>query len=210
MKILLIDNYDSFTYNIVHLFAALPDVEVVVVRNDDDKLAAMMEQQSFDGIIIGPGPGDPTDPYYFGNNINIIRTTKLPLLGICLGFQGMATVYGASLKKATEPKHGKTSVFTHSKDSIFFFCPDEFNIMRYHSLMIDANQNIPNNIEIIGEVSHNDQSFSENGREIMALKIKNKPHYGVQFHPESFASEYGAQIAQNFINIIKKSKEASS
>jgi anthranilate synthase/aminodeoxychorismate synthase-like glutamine amidotransferase len=206
MKILLIDNYDSFTYNIVHLFAALSDVEVVVIRNDNEKLELMADAEDFDGIIIGPGPGDPTDPEYFGKNADIIRTTQLPLLGICLGFQGMATVYGASLKKAAEPKHGKTSIFSHSKDLIFSDCPDEFNIMRYHSLMIDADHNIPDNIEIIGEVSHADPSFSENGREIMALKIKDKAHYGVQFHPESFASEYGTQIAQNFIEIIKESK----
>lgn len=205
MKILLIDNYDSFTYNIVHLFASLPDVEVTVMRNDDKKLDSAVAT-TFDGVIIGPGPGDPSDGSYFGKNAEIILKSDKPLLGICLGFQGLAILHGAKLKKAKQPKHGKTSIFIHNDDELFIDCPDEFKVMRYHSLMIDAEQSIPKSIQIIGEVSLEDRSVDENGREIMALRIKDKPQYGVQFHPESFASEYGSQIAQNFIEIIKENK----
>ncbi len=204
MKILLIDNYDSFTYNILHLFAVIDGVEVTVLRNDDEKLSAEFANQNFDGVIIGPGPGDPTDPHYFGVNSDIIKSTKLPLLGICLGFQGLAVEHGAVLKKAIEPKHGKTSRLIHTDNELFDDCAEQFAVMRYHSLMIDATQDLPKSIEIIGEVVPSEQSVLENDREIMAIKISGKPQYGVQFHPESFATEYGTQLAKNFVNIMKE------
>ena len=206
MKLVLVDNYDSFTYNILHLFAAQPDVEVMVMRNDDKKINTLLELADVDGIIIGPGPGDPTNDKYFGSNNALIKNATVPILGICLGFQGIATLYGAKLVQSMHPKHGKTSKIVHSENKLFTGCPKTFSVMRYHSLIIDMNEGLPSDIQILSEVSHDDQSYVQNAREVMAIKIKDTQLYGIQFHPESFASEYGAQIAKNFIAIAKECK----
>lgn len=200
MKLLLVDNYDSFTYNIVHLFANLTDVEVVVRRNDEPFLA---DYQEYDGYIIGPGPGSPDDINYFGNCSELLRIADKPLLGICLGFQGLAVEMGAHLKKAEKPMHGKTSKLAVTIPAALLEqvkTGDE--VMRYHSLMIDASQELPKDLVVCAEVIGGSDS-SQNGREIMAISHATRPLYGVQFHPESFATICGKTIAQNFVNIVR-------
>ncbi|MBW3569148.1 aminodeoxychorismate/anthranilate synthase component II [Candidatus Parcubacteria bacterium] len=207
MKLLLIDNYDSFTYNLLHLFAKNNDVDINVVRNDavpiDD-----LKNQKYAGVIIGAGPGDPSDQEYFGENMKVIKdfgSQGLPILGICLGFQGIAIAYGATLKQAKLPQHGKTSrLYIHDESDLFTGVAQSIEVMRYHSLMINADGNIPPELKITAEVDERAKTVEANGREIMALKHSSLPIYGVQFHPESFATELGDKIASNFINTIKR------
>lgn len=209
MKILLIDNYDSFTYNLLHLFAKIQDVEVEVVRNDEDFLNRLANGE-FDGVIISPGPGNPTDEHYFGENMKVIEKYGLkgmPILGVCLGFQGIAAYFGASLKKAKSPMHGKTSKLKIlEKDSLLNGLNDHIEVMRYHSLMIDTDKPLPEEIIFTAQTDASEQSVRLNGQEMMALRHKDLAIYGVQFHPESFASEMGDTLADNFINIIKHAK----
>ncbi|HET7673493.1 MAG TPA: aminodeoxychorismate/anthranilate synthase component II [Candidatus Saccharimonadales bacterium] len=207
IKLLIIDNYDSFTYNLVHLFGALPDVNVKVVRNDDDFILEL-EKGGIDGVIISPGPGTPLDKEYFGKNdevINRFGKQGLPILGICLGFQGIAVAFGAELKEAPLPQHGKASALKIIKNGrILAGVPDGIKVMRYHSLMLDAAKTIPAELDILAESKPGSPSIELNGREVMAVEHKEYPIYGLQFHPESYATELGNIIAGNFVNIIKE------
>lgn len=204
MQLLLVDNYDSFTYNVLHLFGALPDVSVTVRRNDDEFLSSL---GSFDGYIIGPGPGSPEDTAYFGACRQLIQRAERPLLGICLGFQGLAVEYGAKLIPANQPMHGKTSHIAVTKPHrLLTRLTDQFEAMRYHSLMIDTQSGLPSELEVLAEVDHTAASVSYNGREIMAITHHERPLYGVQFHPESFATTSGQQLAQNFVDIVRNFK----
>ncbi|HEX5798228.1 MAG TPA: aminodeoxychorismate/anthranilate synthase component II [Candidatus Saccharimonadales bacterium] len=209
MKILLIDNYDSFTYNLLHLFAQISGVEVEVVRNDENFLDRLAKGE-FDGVIISPGPGNPTDEHYFGNNMKVIENyglKGLPVLGVCLGFQGIATYFGAKLKKADSPMHGKTSKLkVLENDNLLKGLDSGIEVMRYHSLMIDTSYPLPDEVVFTAEVDRNEDSVKLNGIEMMALRHQALPIYGVQFHPESFASELGDALAKNFVNIIKHAK----
>jgi anthranilate synthase component 2 len=205
-RLLIIDNYDSFTYNLEHLFGALPDVSVQVVRNNDDFIP-MLEQGAYDGVIISPGPGTPLDEDYFGRNTEVINRfgrEGLPILGICLGFQGIAAVFGASLKEAPLPQHGKTSKLKIIKENpVITGVPDLIDVMRYHSLMINTDQSIPDELDLFAETDPDAPSVEKNGREIMGIAHTKYPIYGLQFHPESYATELGAVIAENFVNIVK-------
>ena len=206
MKILLIDNYDSFTYNLLHLFAQIDGVDVEVIRNDQDFLGKLASG-AFDGVIISPGPGDPRDKHYFGKNMQVIEDfglKGLPVLGVCLGFQGIAAYFGASLKKAISPMHGKTSKLKIlQNDALLKGLRDGTRTMRYHSLMIDTDKSLPGELVFTAETDSTEDSVKQNGREIMAISHKTLPLYGVQFHPESFATETGDILANNFVKIIK-------
>lgn len=208
MKILLVDNYDSFTYNLQHLFMQIKDIDVIVVRNDENFLEIAGQ---VDGVIISPGPGDPNDHKYFGNNNKLIAeygTKGLPILGVCLGFQGIACHFGAKLKRAKTPMHGKTSrISLLQKDELLSGIENGDEVMRYHSLMIDTDYDQPTDLIYTAEIERNSESTSQNGREIMALKHINLPLYGVQFHPESFATNSGSLIANNFVQIIRSYRE---
>ncbi|MEX2014483.1 MAG: aminodeoxychorismate/anthranilate synthase component II [Candidatus Saccharimonadales bacterium] len=209
MKILLIDNYDSFTYNLLHLFAQINGVEVEVVRNDENFLGKLSTGE-FDGVIISPGPGDPTNEHYFGKNMQVIKDyglKGLPVLGVCLGFQGIAAYFGAKLKKADSPMHGKTSKLKIlQNDGLLKNMDSGIEVMRYHSLMIDTYNPLPDEIIFTAEVDRNEDSVKLNGIEMMACRHQALPIYGVQFHPESFASELGDTLAKNFVNIIQSTK----
>lgn len=210
MKLLLIDNYDSFTYNLVHLFAAHKDTIVDVCRNDQNFMS-QLKSNNYDGVIISPGPGNPNDKAYFGNNMKVIEQfgmNGMPILGVCLGFQGIASFFGAKLKQARLPQHGKTSkLVLRDESELFAKIPDGIDVMRYHSLMIDDSYPIASELKITAEVVPESRTVKVNGREIMALEHISLPIYGVQFHPESFASEMGGQIAKNYIDIVKRHKD---
>lgn len=210
IRLLIIDNYDSFTYNLVHLFGRLPEVSVHVARNDGDFIPKLAEG-SYDGVVISPGPGNPTDKEYFGKNMEVIERFGrggLPILGICLGFQGIAAAFGAHLKEAPLPQHGKTSELKIlQKSPLLKNIPDGANVMRYHSLMIDMDKPFPDSLQILAETAPDALTVRKNGREIMGLQHKDLPIFGLQFHPESYATELGGIIAGNFIDIISGQRQ---
>jgi anthranilate synthase component II len=185
-KILIIDNYDSFTYNLVHM---VPNS--VVIRNNELTLE-QIKAQKFDKIIISPGPGSPDDPKYFGVCSEVILQLgkTIPILGICLGMQGISHFFGGEVKSAKNKMHGKISTINHTQNSIFANIPNNINIMRYHSLVVS---NLPDCLEIL--------ATSADDREIMAIRHTKYPIFGVQYHPESFASQYGEELINNFLNL---------
>lgn len=213
MKVLIIDNYDSFTYNLYQYIGetltraqqqkVVPQFELIVKRNNEitlDEVKALAP----DRIIISPGPGSPDDPAYFGVCADVIRNLgpTTPLLGVCLGMQGIAHVFGGNIVKASIPMHGKTSVITHNEAGLFKNTPNHIEIMRYHSLVAEASS-LPICLEvtaIVGEhpTSALDGSINE-GVEIMAVKHKDYPIHGIQYHPESFATEGGKELIANFL-----------
>jgi anthranilate synthase component 2 len=191
MKVLLIDNFDSFTYNLYQYLGELCE-QIEVVRNNQIPLDQLANGE-FTHIVISPGPGNPTNIDYFGGSMRVIDTyhKTIPILGVCLGHQGIGAYFGAKVIKAPAIMHGKVSTFKHSGHGILANLPDEITVMRYHSLVIDK-ASIPAELIVDG--------YAEDGS-IMAVHHEEYPMFGVQFHPESFRTVVGKQILQNFINI---------
>lgn len=189
MKIILLDNYDSFTYNLVHYIGEL-GAEVTVYRNDMVSTAYIIEQKP-DGIVISPGPGTPEQS---GICLELIKTAsgKIPIFGVCLGMQAMGEVFGGKVIRAPKPMHGKISPVIHHATGIFSGLASPFNATRYHSLIVER-KSLPDCLEITAE--------NEEGL-IMGLQHKKHNTHGVQFHPESIASEYGHAIIKNFLDLI--------
>jgi anthranilate synthase component 2 len=188
--ILMIDNYDSFTYNIVQYCLEL-GADLKVIRNDELSVKEI-EKLNPEKIIISPGPATPDDAGICLDILDYFQD-KLPMFGICLGHQSIAQVFGGEVIRAKNMMHGKVSQVELTKDSeIFNKIPQIFNATRYHSLVVNQN-NLPNTIEPL--------AYSSDDKEIMALKIKDKDIYGVQFHPESIMSEFGHEIIGNFLKI---------
>jgi len=188
--ILMIDNYDSFTYNIVQYCREL-GADLKIIRNDEMSVKEIEELHP-EKIIISPGPATPDDAGVTLAVINHFKD-KVPILGICLGHQSIAQVFGANVVRAKNMMHGKVSRMKRSGECrIFNDLPQEFSATRYHSLIVEK-EKLPQMIE--------PTAFSEDDNEIMALKIKDKEIYGVQFHPESIMSEYGHEIIGNFLKI---------
>ncbi len=190
MTILLIDNYDSFTYNLFHFLGEL-GAEVRVERNDaltaDQALALKPE-----GIVLSPGPCTPNEA---GICLEVIRKAggSVPILGVCLGHQAIGQVYGGTIVRAPEPMHGKLSKIHHTGKSVFRGLNNDFNATRYHSLTI-APESMPAVLEVT--------ATSEDGV-IQGVMHKNHPVHGVQFHPESIASENGHALLQNFLTLAR-------
>jgi len=188
--ILMIDNYDSFTYNIVQYCKEL-GANLRVIRNDEMSVQEI-EALNPEKIIISPGPASPDEA---GITLDVIKhfKNKVPILGICLGHQSIAQVFGADVVRAKNMMHGKTSTMKQSKTcEIFKDLPQEFIATRYHSLIVDKNTLPPDLIPT---------AYSTDDNEIMALKVKDKDIYGVQFHPESIMSQYGHEMIGNFLKI---------
>ncbi len=188
--ILMIDNYDSFTYNIVQYCREL-GAELKIIRNDEmtlDEIIALNPEK----IIISPGPATPDEAGISLEVIEHFKDTK-PLLGICLGHQSIAQVFGADIVRAKNMMHGKTSTMQRVGEcAIFNKIPEIFTATRYHSLIVDK-ESIPDVII--------PTAFSGDDNEIMALEIKDRSIYGVQFHPESIMSEFGHEIIDNFLKL---------
>ena len=191
-NILLIDNYDSFTYNLRHYFGEL-GADVVVVRNDQITPENAVSTE-FDGIVISPGPGTPDDAGICMNVIRKAAEIDKPVLGVCLGHQCIGQVFGGNVVRAPSPMHGKVSRIHRRNGGLFIDFPSPFDATRYHSLIIDRDT-LPDCLEIMAETED---------RLIMAVQHKSKNIHGVQFHPESIASEYGHKLLQNFLNLIDK------
>jgi len=217
MKVYIIDNYDSFTYNLYQFIGEIltsekmrgniQDFSVVVKRNDEVSIEEL-KALSPDRIIISPGPGSPDDEAYFGVCADIIRDLgkTIPMMGVCLGMQGMVHVFGGKVVKAPLPMHGKTSPIAHNGEGIFKDIPDQLEIMRYHSLVAE-NESFPEALEVtssVGELAEADFSNLDVIRaggdfEIMGVRHKEYPIQGIQFHPESFATEGGKDLIRNFL-----------
>lgn len=191
MKILLLDNYDSFTYNLVHYLAELR-AEVAVHRNDQISVADIMAQKP-DGLVVSPGPGTPQQS---GICLPLIREAsgKIPIFGVCLGHQAIGEAFGGRVVRAPKPMHGKISSIYHEGLSVFRGLPIPFNATRYHSLVVDR-ASLPACLEVT--------AITADDGLIMGLSHKTHNTHGVQFHPESIASEHGHAILKNFLDGIK-------
>ncbi|MBK8161618.1 MAG: aminodeoxychorismate synthase component I [Gammaproteobacteria bacterium] len=185
MKTLLIDNYDSFTFNLYQLIAEVNRVPPVVVRNDTAPWSEI-RQLDFDNIVISPGPGRPERPQDFGICAEAIRECPVPVLGVCLGHQGIGHLYGGKVDYAARVMHGRPSLIHHTGQDIFKGIPSPFTAIRYHSLHV---------AELSDELDK--LAWTEDGM-LMGLRHKTRRIWGVQFHPESICSEYGHQILENF------------
>ncbi len=190
MKVLVIDNYDSFVYNLVQYIGELGG-NPTVYRNDQLTLQQAMKLDS-ERIVISPGPGTPEDPHYFGVCSKVLQemSSKIPTLGVCLGNQGIISVFGGKVVRANNLMHGKTSIIKHDGKGIFEGVKNPFTATRYHSLVGDK-ATIPACIEVSAQ--------STDDEEIMAVRHKKYPITGVQFHPESILCEDGKRIIKNFL-----------
>jgi len=198
LKFLIIDNYDSFVYNIAQYLGEL-GVECDVIRNDKITLQQIKEKK-YDAIIISPGPGTPEDKKYFGVCSEVIKDIgpHTPILGVCLGHQGIIHAFGGKVTNAGCVRHGKTSPVNHSNSKLFTDVKNPFRATRYHSLVGDKT--------IIPEVLQVTATASDDG-EIMAIEHKEYLIQGVQFHPESIMTEDGKKILSNFIKQVKDRKK---
>ena len=188
MKVLLIDNYDSFIHILSDYFAQL-GVDCVVIRNDEAKLLKLTPKD-FDAMVIGPGPATP-DKSGFLMTILPNWISNLPVLGVCLGHQAIGEYFGAKLLRAKKPMHGKVDQMTHSGGEIFEGVPNGFFATRYHSLIL---KDLPPVLK--GDCWCND--------ELMALSHVSLPVFGLQFHPESCETQFGLRIVKNFLDLAKK------
>ena len=184
----MIDNYDSFTYNLVQYLGELGE-NLKVYRNDKITVKEIRKLKP-DAIVISPGPGTPQDA---GISVDAIRELqgKMPILGVCLGHQAIGYCFGGRIIRAKNLMHGKTSKIHHKGEAIFKGLPNPFEATRYHSLLVDS-KNFPKELEILAWTKE---------KEIMGLRHRRFPIYGVQFHPESIMTKVGKQLLQNFLKI---------
>jgi anthranilate synthase component 2 len=194
MKIILLDNYDSFTYNLVHYLGEL-GAEVTVYRNDALTVDALMALKP-DGIVISPGPGTPAES---GITVELIQKAsgKIPIFGVCLGQQAIGEAFGGKVVRAPAPMHGKISSIYHEGRTVFKNLPIPFNATRYHSLIVDR-ASLPDTLEVT--------AITADDGLIMGLSHKTHNTHGVQFHPESIASENGHQLIKNFLDGITEKR----
>ena len=186
--ILIIDNYDSFTYNLVQYFGTL-DPNLEIHRNDKISLDKIKNMNP-DRIVISPGPGRPEDA---GLSIDVVKEfgASIPIFGICMGHQAITVAFGGRVERANEIVHGKTSIITHSGSAIFKGIPETFEATRYHSL-VAMEDSFPEELKVTAKTG--------NGL-IMGLEHKKHPVFGVQFHPESIVTEYGMDMVKNFLEV---------
>ncbi|WP_199578503.1 aminodeoxychorismate synthase component I, partial [Streptomyces sp. CRB46] len=191
MRTLLVDNYDSFTYNLFHYLSRVNGREPEVIRNDDPGWRPEL-LDAFDNVVLSPGPGTPHRPADFGLCATIAEEGRLPVLGVCLGHQGLALAHGARVGRAPEPRHGRTSVVRHDGTGLFAGLPFPLEVVRYHSLAVT---DLPPEIEAT--------AWSSDGV-LMALRHRTLPLWGVQFHPESIGTQEGHRLLDNFRRLTER------
>jgi anthranilate synthase component 2 len=184
---LLIDNYDSFTYNLWHYLGEL-GAEVIVKRNDAVSVADVLAM-NLEGVVLSPGPSIPENA---GICIELIRQAgRIPILGVCLGHQAIGAAFGGRVIRAPEPMHGKVGRILHDRSGVFAGLPSPFSATRYHSLIVERDT-LPANLRVT--------ATSEDGL-VMGMQHTERPIHGVQFHPESIASQHGHQLLRNFLTL---------
>ena len=183
--ILVIDNYDSFTYNLVHYIGEC-NFEVLVKRNDELTINEIHSLNP-EKIVISPGPCTPKEA---GISIEIVQESQVPLLGVCLGHQSIGVAFGANVVRAKSIMHGKVSAVIHGKKGLFSGLPSPYNVTRYHSLALEK-KNLPPCFDITAWTDD---------QEIMAINHKTLPFFGVQYHPEAILTEYGFDLLKNFLD----------
>jgi anthranilate synthase component 2 len=201
MKILIIDNYDSFTYNLYQVIGSLlqnkQETSIIDVYRNDALTLQEIKDRKYDRIVISPGPGNPADKEYFGVCAEVLteigKTT--PVLGVCLGLQGLAYYFGGQVVKAKLPMHGKTSLINHDEKGVFANLPQGLEVMRYHSLIVDKDS-LPSCFKITARSYY---GRNKEDYEIMGLRHLEYQIEGIQFHPESFATEGGEKMIANFL-----------
>jgi len=194
--ILMIDNYDSFTYNLVQVLAGA-GAEVEVVRNDAESVKALLARGP-EGIVLSPGPGRPEDA---GVCLDLLRERpQVPLLGVCLGHQALGVVFGARVDRAPRLMHGKTSPVRHEDLGIFAGLPNPFEATRYHSLEVKEGT-LPAELEPL--------AWADDGT-LMGMRHRELPYWGVQFHPESILTGAGAHLLGNFLDLCQRASHAES
>jgi para-aminobenzoate synthetase component 2 len=184
-RILVVDNYDSFVFNLVHYLQQL-GAEVEVRRNDD---VTMADIETFDGVLLSPGPGAPKDAGMCLQIIQATKTHRVPILGICLGHQAIGEVFGGSINQAPELIHGRTSTIKHDGKGVFASIPQDFSATRYHSLAIDDESQLQD-LEVTARTADGT---------IMGVRHESLPIEGVQFHPESILTEHGHLLLANWL-----------
>lgn len=192
LPILVIDNYDSFTYNLSQMMAETGQIEPVVIRNDAWRWEQLPVHE-FAGIVISPGPGNPLNAKDFGISAAAVAHAHLPLFGVCLGHQGLGHHYGMAVRHAPEPMHGRLSRIHHRGSAIFAGIPQSFDAVRYHSLVLDGA--LPEQLQL--------SAWTDDGL-IMAVEARDRPLWGVQFHPESICTEHGLQMMANFAQFCRQ------
>jgi len=198
MNILLIDNYDSFTYNLVHFLGEV-GAETAVYRNDAITVGEALDMRPR-GIVLSPGPCTPNEAGVCVELVTAAAKANIPLLGVCLGHQSIGAAFGADIVRAPQLMHGKTDEIFHDGEGLFAALPSPFTATRYHSLMIDEDT-LPGELAVTARTSDN---------LIMAVQHRRKPIFGVQFHPESIATEHGHALLQNFLRACQQPAEATS
>ncbi len=191
MRTLLIDNYDSFTFNLYQLIAKVSGQTPIVVRNDEVSWAEASRLE-FDNIVLSPGPGRPERHRDFGICADAVRAATHPILGVCLGHQGICHLHGGTVGYADEVVHGRLSQVHHTGRDIFHTIPSPISVVRYHSLLVSA---LPPCLEAIAWTADDI---------IMAVRHRTKPVWGVQFHPESICTEMGAELVANFLDLSRR------
>lgn len=201
MRLLLIDNYDSFTFNLVQYFKEL-DCDVSVFRNNQVTLQQIKETQ-YDLIVLSPGPCSPNEA---GICLSIVEhfAGNIPLLGVCLGHQVIAQSFGAEIVRAKKVMHGKVSTIRHNCHDMFDSIPEKFSVTRYHSLIVRAD-NLPGDLQITAVSGNSMQDKNDDEREdeceVMAIAHRKLPIWGVQFHPESHLTAYGHSLLNNIVRL---------
>ena len=189
--ILMVDNYDSFTYNLVQMLTAA-GAEILVLRNDAESAKAMLARGA-EGIVLSPGPGRPEDA---GVCMDILRSrADVPILGVCLGHQALGMAFGATVGRAPRQMHGKTSMVRHEDVGVFAGLPNPFEATRYHSLDVKP-ETVPEELEPI--------AWAEDDEVLMGLRHRTLPYQGVQFHPESVLTGAGAHLLGNFLSFCQE------
>ncbi len=194
-RVVVIDNYDSFTYNLVQYLGEL-GCDPLVFRNDEIRLPELEELKP-NSLIISPGPGAPEDTRYFGLSLSVLKQLSpvIPTLGVCLGHQGIAVAYGGRVLGASKLLHGKTSKIRHDGNEVFQGIPAGFTAARYHSLLVDPDS-LPRELEVTAWGPED---------QIMGIRHTKYPIYGVQFHPESILTEHGKELLNNFLKVSRGS-----
>ena len=187
--IIVIDNYDSFTYNLVHYLGEF-EQDIKVIRNDEMSIPEIMDNNP-SKIVISPGPCTPKEA---GISVELIKTAEVPILGVCLGHQAIGAAFGGNIIKAPEVFHGKTSSIDHDGSLLFSEIEKSYDVVRYHSLIIDM-KTLPSELNVTA-------TLSDDNEIIMAVEHINRPIYGVQFHPESIDTNNGTKLIENFIKKI--------